>query len=138
MADIVGDRWTGLVVAALFFGLHRFDEIGDAIGIATNILADRLKLLVNAGVITRKTYREKPARQEYKLTDKGRDLYTHILTMHQWAEQWMVDKRNSPLSLIHTTCGQPLIAIIVCSECSEELVLGSVLFSMGSEEEEND
>ena len=135
LADVIGDRWTGLVVAALFFGLHRFDEFGAAIGIATNILSDRLKLLVDAGTVTRKIYRHKPARYEYRLTDKGRDLYGHTLMMHQWADEWIVGKRGSPLLLTHMTCDRPLKAIVVCSECSDELVLDSVLFSFGDEEQ---
>ncbi|MFQ5547765.1 MAG: winged helix-turn-helix transcriptional regulator [Woeseia sp.] len=135
LADVIGDRWTGLVIAALFFGLHRYDEFGAAIGIATNILADRLKLLVNAGVVTRRIYRRKPARHEYRLTDKGRDLYGHTLMMHQWAQQWIVDGRPSPLLLTHLPCERPLKAIVVCSECSEQLVPGSVVFRLGNEQQ---
>ncbi len=134
LADVIGDRWTGLVVAAMFFGLRRYDEIGSAIGIATNILADRLKLLVNTGFVARKAYQEKPTRHEYRLTGKGRDLYGHILMMHQWADKWIVGDRGSPLLLTHSTCGKPLKAIVACSECSERLVLGSV--SVTSENEE--
>ncbi len=128
MADVVGDRWAGLVVAALFFGLQRFDAIGAAIGIATNILADRLKLLVKAGIVTRKAYQSKPTRYEYRLTDKGRDLYGHTLMMHQWADTWVVDSEASPLLLKHTNCGKPLHGKVVCSECSEELTMDSVEF----------
>jgi len=128
LADVIGDRWTHLVVAALFFGLKRYDEIGTVIGIATNILADRLKLLVNAGIVIRKAYQDKPTRYEYMLTDKGRDLYGHTLMMHQWAEKWVVDSRDSPLLLTHIPCGKPLHGIVVCSECSEELTLDSVNF----------
>lgn len=135
LADVIGDRWTGLVVAAQFFGLHRYDEIGTAIGIATNILADRLKLLVNAGIVTRKAYQHKPTRYEYRLTDKGRDLYGHTLMMHQWADKWIVGDRGSPLLLTHKTCGKSLEAIVMCSECSEQLVLGSVSFRLNNEEQ---
>jgi len=126
LADIIGDRWTGLVVAAMFFGLRRYDEIGAAIGIATNILADRLKLLVNAGIVARQAYHKKPARHEYRLTDKGRDLYGHILMMHEWADKWIVSDRGSPLLLTHKACGKPLKTIVACSECSEQVVVGSV------------
>ncbi len=128
MADVVGDRWTGLVVAAMFFGLQRFDEIGVAIGIATNILADRLKLLLNAGIVIREAYQTKPTRYEYKLTAKGRDLYGHALTMHQWADRWLADSFGPPLALTHIPCGKPLQGKVVCSECSEELIPGSVNF----------
>jgi len=126
LADIIGDRWTGLLVAALFFGLRRYDEIGAAIGIATNILSDRLKLLVKTGIVTREAFQHKPMRYEYLLTDKGRDLYGHTLMMHQWADKWVVGSRGSPLLLTHKTCGKPLRGIVICSECSEELTADSV------------
>lgn len=130
LADVIGDRWTGLVVAALFFGIRRFDAIGAAIRIATNILADRLKLLVKAGIVTRKAYQNKPTRYEYRLTDKGRDLYGHTLMMHQWADTWVVDSEAPPLLLKHTNCGKPLHGKVVCSECSEELTMDSVEFEL--------
>lgn len=131
IADIVGDRWTGLVVAALFFGLHRYDEIASAIGIATNILADRLKLLAKTGIIQRTVYEQRPVRYEYRLTDKGRDLYGHTLMMHQWANRWIIRDGKPPLLLTHNNCGKPLEAIVVCSECGEPLKLGSVAMEKG-------
>ena len=131
LADVIGDRWTGLVVAALFLGLRRFDEIGSAIGIATNILADRLKLLTNAGIVIRKAYQDKPTRHEYKLTDKGRDLYGHTQVMHQWADKWVVDSGKPPLLLTHVPCGKPLHSTVDCSECSAELTSDSVNFEYG-------
>lgn len=131
LADIIGDRWSGMVLAVLFFGLHRFDAIGNAIGISTNILADRLKLLVNTGIVTRKAYQTRPTRCEYKLTDKGMDLYGHVLMMHQWADKWIVDSDPSPLLLTHKPCGTALHGIVTCSECSEELTPQSVKFDLG-------
>lgn len=131
LADIYGDRWSVMVVAALFFGLHRFDAIGNAIGIATNILADRLKQLVKSGILVREAYQNKPTRYEYKLTDKGRDLYGHTLMMHQWADKWIVDSDTPPLMLTHKLCGKPLHGVVVCSECYEELTPASVKFDFG-------
>lgn len=131
LADVIGDRWTGLIVAALFFGLRRYDEIGAAIGIATNILSNRLKLLVDTGIVTREAFQHKPARYEYILTDKGRDLYGHTLMMHQWADKWVVAGRGAPLLLTHKTCGKPLRGTVVCSECSEELAPDSVSREFG-------
>ncbi len=131
LADIYGDRWSVMIVATLFFSLHRFDEIGEAIGIATNILADRLKQLVKSGILVRIAYQKKPTRYEYKLTDKGRDLYGHTLMMHQWADKWIVESDTPPLLLTHKLCDQPLHGVVVCSECSEELTLASVKFDFG-------
>ena len=125
--DFIGDRWTMLVMAAAWFGLHRYDDIGAAIGIATNILADRLKRLTAAGVLERRPYRENPKRYEYRLTEKGRDLYGFTLMLHQWADDWLVGSEGPGLKLKHT-CGKPLVGAVVCSECGEQLKPGDVSY----------
>lgn len=119
--DVVGDRWTGLVLAAQFFGYRRYDEIAAALGIATNILADRLKLLVSAGVLRRVRYQERPARYEYRLSDKGAALYVHTLQLHEWAERWLLEEGERPLLLEHRPCEAPLRSEVVCSECEKPL-----------------
>lgn len=128
MLDIVGDRWTSLVVAAAFFGLQRFDDIAAAIGIATNILADRLKLLVQIGVLNRVPYQEKPQRFEYHLSDMGRDLYSYTITIHEWANRWLIADGEVPLKLLHRLCDKPLHSEVVCSECAEPLQAQDVSF----------
>ncbi|WP_405221472.1 winged helix-turn-helix transcriptional regulator [Lentisalinibacter sediminis] len=119
--DVIGDRWTGLVTAAAYFGLRRYDDIAKGIGIATNILSDRLKLLVHHGIMERKAYQKRPVRYEYRLTEKGMDLYLVALTMHEWANRWIVAPDRRPLELIHRPCGEPLVSAMVCSECGEAL-----------------
>lgn len=128
MLDIIGDRWTSLVVAAAFFGLQRFDDIGASIGIATNILADRLKLLVDIGVLNRVAYQERPQRFEYHLSEMGRELYSHTLTIHEWADRWLIREGESPLNLRHVPCKKPLVSEVVCSECEQPLVASEVSF----------
>lgn len=128
MLDIVGDRWTSLVVAAAFFGLQRYDDIASSIGIATNILADRLKLLVHIGVLNRVAYQQRPQRFEYHLSEMGRDLYSHTLTIHEWADRWLISDGESPLNLRHTSCHEPLVSEVVCSECEQPLVASEVSF----------
>lgn len=127
--DVVGDRWTGLVVASLFFGLRRYDEISDAIGIATNILSDRLKALVSAGVLKRVPYQHRPVRHEYRLTEKGADLYIHALQVHEWAERWLLDEEDRPLVLEHKPCNSPLVSQVVCSECEQPLKARDVTYA---------
>lgn len=126
--DILGDRWTGLVIAARYFGLKRFDEFSGALGVATNILADRLKLLVSAGVFQRTRYQNNPPRYEYGLTEKGAEMYNSSLQLHQWACRWLVDEDNQVLTLTHNTCGAPLITELVCSECEGVLRATEVSF----------
>ena len=135
--DVVGDRWTGLVVASLFFGLRRYDEIADAIGIATNILSDRLKTLVSTGVLDRVPYQDRPLRYEYRLTDKGADLYIHALQVHQWAERWLLDEDERPLVLEHVKCHSPLQTEVVCSECEKPLKAREVRFDYAAGDNSN-
>jgi len=119
--DVVGDRWTALVIAAAFFGVRRYDDIAESIGIATNILADRLKLLVDVGVLERLPYQERPLRHEYRLSAMGKDLYAHTVAIHEWADRWLLGPGESPLKLEHLPCGSPLVSEVVCSECGEVL-----------------
>lgn len=131
--DIIGDRWTGLVNAAAYFGLHRYDDIAKGIGIATNILSDRLKLLVNHGVMERRAYQKRPVRYEYHLTEKGRELYPIAVSMHEWANRWIVEEERRPLRLIHKPCATPLRSRMICSECGEQLRPADVYFDRDQE-----
>jgi DNA-binding HxlR family transcriptional regulator len=125
----IGDRWTSLVIAAAFFGQQRFDDIVASIGIATNILADRLRLLVDAGIVVRLQYQDRPARYEYHLTDKGRDLYAYTIAMHEWANRWLIEKGKEPLLLHHTPCDRTFESELVCSECEGALTPPDVSYS---------
>lgn len=125
--DVIGDRWAGLVLASIWFGLHRYDDITDALGIATNILADRLKRLTECGVLERRAYQDKPKRYEYRLTPKGRDLYGLPMMLHQWASDWLVGEKGPGVVLTHQ-CGKPLRGFVACSECGEKLRPGEVTY----------
>jgi DNA-binding HxlR family transcriptional regulator len=126
--DLIGDRWTGLILASAFFGVRRYDEIVAVLGIATNILSDRLKVLVSAEVLQRMPYQDKPVRYEYLLTEKGAALYSNTLQMHEWASHWLLDEGEEPLLLTHSLCQQPLKSELVCSECFEPLTVHEVAF----------
>jgi len=103
--DTVGDRWTALLVGALFFGLHRYDDINAALGIATNILADRLRRLLAAAVIEQRLYQDHPPRYEYHLTDKGWDLLQFTIAMHDWGTHWIPSPHGPGLLLRHRPAG---------------------------------
>lgn len=109
--DIMGDYWSWAVLAAAFFRLRRFDEIHDALGVATNILADRLNRMVLHGVLEKKLYQKAPPRFEYRLTQAGRDLFPMIMAMHGWSERWLCPD-GVPLKLIDTTTGEPIHAVV--------------------------
>ena len=126
--SVIGDRWTSLVIAAAFFGMQRFDDIAASIGIATNILAGRLKSLIDAGVLVRRPYQDRPVRYEYHLSDKGRDLYANTIAMHEWGDHWLTDKGKEPLLLSHKPCNQRLRSELVCSACEGLLEPGDVSY----------
>lgn len=115
--DTVGDRWTALLVAALFFGLHRYDDISAALGIATNILADRLRRLLAAGVIEQHLYQDRPPRHEYRLTAKGWDLFPFTVALHDWGSHWVPSPHGPGLKLRHTPCGHRLRGVMICGAC---------------------
>jgi DNA-binding HxlR family transcriptional regulator len=115
--DLLGDRWSGLVLSCQFFGLHRFDEVQQSLGIATNILTDRLKTLVSNGILERRMYQERPPRYDYRLTRKGRDIYPFTLTLLLWGDQWLAGEAGPPLHVYHKNCGKRLGAVVTCGSC---------------------
>jgi DNA-binding HxlR family transcriptional regulator len=90
--EIVGDRWTLLIIRDVALGLRRFDEFLESLGIASNVLADRLNRLVVEGVLERVRYSERPERFEYRLTRKGRELGVALLALMQWGDRHLSDK----------------------------------------------
>jgi DNA-binding HxlR family transcriptional regulator len=119
---VVGERWTLLVLREAFSGVRRFDSFQRNLGIARNILADRLAKLVDHGVLERRLYQERPARSEYRLTAKGLDLYPALVALMRWSQRHVPGVGEPPTPvLLHLTCGRPTEPRLVCSACGEEL-----------------
>ena len=121
VVDIVGDQWATLIIAAIMYRVRRYDEMHKVLGVATNILAERLKRLERSGVIQRLRYQEHPPRYEYRLTPKGLDLYGAIAALHNWAERWIAGPAGPVLELRHLPCGKMLETMLVCSACGGAL-----------------
>lgn len=119
--DVVGQRWTPLILRDLFAGLTRFEDIRRDLGIASNILAARLDELEGHGVVERRQYQSAPPRYEYLLTDKGRDLYPVIATLLAWGDKWQAGSDGPPALLVHDECGCATTAKTVCAQCGGEL-----------------
>lgn len=119
--QILGDRWTSHVIASAFMGHRRFADLQNALGIATNILSDRLVRLVELGVLRRELYQVNPERWEYRLTDMGRDLYPLIVELSRWGDAWLAGGKGRPLILHHRPCKRLLKARLVCDKCGQEL-----------------
>ncbi|QNA77679.1 helix-turn-helix transcriptional regulator [Streptomyces sp. So13.3] len=115
----VGDRWTFLVLRECFFGVRRFADFQRNLGVARNILSDRLAKLVDHGILERHRYSERPPREEYRFTDKGRDLYGITVAFMQWGDRWVVDKPS--LTLTHASDGGAVEQVLRCTHCEEHL-----------------
>ncbi len=125
--DVVGDRWSLLVIRDAFYGLRRFDEFQADLGVARNVLSGRLKRLVEFGILAKVPYEDRPPRFEYHLTQKGLDLLPVILTMMAWGDRHEEDPSLEPVHLEHKPCGgHGVHAVACCSACGEELRLEDV------------
>ena len=119
--SVVGDRWTLLILREAFLRTRRFRDFQEHLGAARNIVADRLQKLVDAGVMERRRYRERPPRYEYRLTEKGVDLYPVVLALANWGDKWLDEGKGRPIENVHRPCGHVMSAVPTCSECGEAL-----------------
>jgi len=119
--DVLGDRWTYLVLIATFYGICRFTELSQTLGIATNILSDRLTRLLDAQILLHKASGEHHDVHEYALTEKGSDLFSVIITLMQMGERWFRGSHETRLIVRHRLCGGRLKARINCDHCGEAL-----------------
>jgi DNA-binding HxlR family transcriptional regulator len=114
--EVVGEWWTPLIIREVFLGRTRYDEIQGQLGIARNVLSDRLNSLVGAGVLTRVQYSERPQRFEYQLTDMGRDLFGTLVMLKEWGDKWLSgDQSTAPVT--HAACGSTVVPMVWCDQC---------------------
>jgi DNA-binding HxlR family transcriptional regulator len=99
-AAVIGDRWTLLVLRDAFLGMRRFDQFQTDLGITRHRLADRLARLVKHGVLRRERYQDRPPRFEYRLTEKGLELYGVIVTIADWGDRHMAGKKGPPVERV--------------------------------------
>ena len=116
--EIVGEWWSLLVVRDCFLGIRRFEEFQRHLGIARNVLTERLQRLVDEGVLERRAYQTNPERFEYRLTEKGFDLYPVIVALMRWGDKWANDG-DGPVVLTHKACGHEGAPVLTCVECGE-------------------
>jgi DNA-binding HxlR family transcriptional regulator len=109
--EIVGERWTLLIVRDVFLGLRRFDELQENLGVARNVLTDRLNRLVEEGILERVLYSERPSRYEYRLTTKGVELNVALTALRQWGDKHLTDE--PPRILRRKADRKPVVAALV-------------------------
>jgi DNA-binding HxlR family transcriptional regulator len=117
---VLGERWTLVILREAFKGARRFDDYLHGTGIARNILTDRLRTLVDHGILERRPYAEHAARtlNEYRLTTKGHELYPILVTLMEWGAR---HEGVTPFELTHRSCGHRTHPHYVCSECGEPI-----------------
>jgi DNA-binding HxlR family transcriptional regulator len=116
---VIGDRWTMLVLRDAFLRVRRFEEFQSSLGIARRVLAERLKLLVDEGVLKKIAYQDRPRRYEYRLTEKGLGLYPALVALVHWGDEHYAGKKGPPLLHRHLRCGHDFRSVMTCSECGE-------------------
>lgn len=119
--DVVGERWSLLIVRDLLLGLRRFDELQAHLGIARNVLGARLTKLAEQGVIERRLYQQRPPRYEYVLTEKGLDLWPTMVALMQWGDRYASPAGGPPVVLEHRGCGGAVDEHRTCVACGRKL-----------------
>jgi len=119
--QVLGDRWTLLVLREAFSRVRRFDDIQQNTGAPRQVLSARLAHLVEHGLLRRVPYQEPGQRQryEYRLTEKGLDLYPVLVGLMQWGDKYLADDDGPPVALTHKDCGAPIRAGILCADGHE-------------------
>jgi DNA-binding HxlR family transcriptional regulator len=116
---VIGDRWTLMILRDCFLGVRRFEAFQARLGISRTIVTDRLRLLVEEGVLRREAYQANPVRHEYRLTDKGLELHPVILAIARFGDEHYAGEAGPPVLRRHKGCGCDFQPVQVCSECGE-------------------
>ena len=124
--EIFSDNWSFAVLQELFFGVRRFDDFQRNLNISRSVLTRRLRHLENQEIISRYQYSTRPKRSEYRLTERGIDMYPIFVLLKSWGEKWLEDAQTKNLDLIHTDCGQSLKVEVSCTSCQQEVTARNV------------
>jgi DNA-binding HxlR family transcriptional regulator len=128
--DVMGDWWTPLVLQEAFYGCRRFDEFQSTLGLARQTLSDRLRRLVEEGLLEKEQYQTEPVRHEYVLTQKGRDFFPVLMAIARWGDEYLGTESGPPIRYRHR-CGHDTHAEIVCAHCAEPLTSSDTVMAMG-------
>jgi DNA-binding HxlR family transcriptional regulator len=119
--EVIGERWTLLILRDAVLGLTRFEEFQDSLGIASNVLTNRLKLLCEQGVLERRPDEQRPGRPKYVLTDKGREVAPALITLMKWGDRHYPTPNGPPRLTLHTGCGGTVGADLHCERCGKHV-----------------
>jgi DNA-binding HxlR family transcriptional regulator len=119
--ELLGERWTLLVIRDVFNGRRRFDQIQENLGVARNVLSARLAWLVQEGILERRRYCERPPRHEYFLTEKGIDLWPVMISLLHWGDRHLEWPGGPPVVVVHKGCGGRIDDRRICERCGKHL-----------------
>ncbi len=120
--SVVGDRWTMMIVRDVFLGIRRFDAMQKDLDLTPHRLSHRLGKLVRDGILARVEYEKRPRRFEYRLTEKGIDLFPLIVVLNTWGDRWMAGRSGAPIELVHRNCGRAIKPALSCPSCKEKML----------------
>src|SRR5687768_2923606 len=123
---VAGEPWSPLILRNAWVGINRFDDLQRDLGVSRKVLAERLKHLVDEGMLQRHPYAERPARYEYLLTRKGFEFVDVLMVMAQWGDRWIAGDAGPPVLRRHRTCGEVAQIQLRCAQCSESVTSSDV------------
>lgn len=129
--SILSDAWSFLVLREMYLGSRRFDQFQHVLGLPRTTLSTRLGRLMDGGVVRKQQYLAAPPRFEYRLTDKGQDLYLVMLAMLRFGDDWLSAGMKPPLELMHDPCAHVCQPLSVCSSCRESITAAHVAYRDG-------
>ncbi|WP_328608392.1 helix-turn-helix transcriptional regulator [Amycolatopsis sp. NBC_00345] len=124
--EVLGERWTLLILREAFFGVRRYAQFARNLGIPRPTLSARLKSLVELEVLDRVVYATDPDRFEYRLTDAGKAIFPALVVLMRWGDDHLPTPDGPPLVLRHTPCGEPVSPYLACRHCGEEVTTANV------------
>jgi DNA-binding HxlR family transcriptional regulator len=119
--EVVGERWSLLIVRDVMNGRRRFDDLQKGLGIARNVLSARLQLLVDEDILERRPYQSSPERYEYFLTEKGLDLWPALVALLSWGDRHSPTPSGPPMLIVHKECGGAVNDRGICESCGKLL-----------------
>ena len=119
--EVIGERWSLLIVRDILNGNRRFGELQQSLGIARNVLSTRLQRLVDEDILERRAYQESPPRHEYFLTEKGLDLWPALIALRGWGDRYSTGPEGPPTLIVHKECGGTVSDRGICERCGEVL-----------------
>jgi len=119
--DVIGEPWSPLVLRNIYVGITRFEQLQSSLGISRKVLAERLRWLVEHGVLERQAYTSRPPRDEYVLTAKGLELVQVLMVMVAWGDKWLAGEDGPPVLYRHHACNQISHVELRCSVCGEPM-----------------